>query len=138
MTAMATAIGPVGPDIRDRVPPNTDAKKPTAMAPYSPGRRPQARRHAKGQRHRQCHHRCSEAAKNIPTECMEIVVHSIASLRLKRNSIFLTGHAAIRLKGLTLIPNRVRKRRSLMKFQYPTSVERVQMELLRAFSTTPW
>ena len=33
----------------------------------------------------------------------------------------LTEHVAIRLKGLTLIPNRVRKRCSLMKFQYPTS-----------------
>ena len=33
MTAMATAIGPVGPDIWDRVPPNIDAKKPTAIAP---------------------------------------------------------------------------------------------------------
>ena len=32
-TAIATAIGPVGPDICDRVPPNTAAKKPTAIAP---------------------------------------------------------------------------------------------------------
>ena len=32
-TAMATAIGPVGPDIWERVPPKTAAKKPTAMAP---------------------------------------------------------------------------------------------------------
>ena len=35
-TAIATAIGPVGPDIWDRVPPNTAAKNPTAMAPYRP------------------------------------------------------------------------------------------------------
>ena len=36
MTAIATAIGPVGPDIWDFVPPNTAAKKPTATAPYIP------------------------------------------------------------------------------------------------------
>ena len=33
MTAIATDIGPVGPDIWDFVPPNTAAKKPTAIAP---------------------------------------------------------------------------------------------------------
>ena len=33
MTAMATAIGPVGPEIWDFVPPNTAAKNPTAIAP---------------------------------------------------------------------------------------------------------
>ena len=33
MTAIATVIEPVGPDISPRVPPNTAAKKPTAMAP---------------------------------------------------------------------------------------------------------
>ena len=33
MTAMATVMGPVGPEIWDLVPPNTDAKKPTAIAP---------------------------------------------------------------------------------------------------------
>ena len=33
MTAIATAIGPVGPDICDRVPPNTAARKPTVIAP---------------------------------------------------------------------------------------------------------
>ena len=32
-TAIATAMGPVGPEIWERVPPNTAAKKPTAMAP---------------------------------------------------------------------------------------------------------
>ena len=32
-TAIATVIGAVGPEICERVPPNTDAKKPTAMAP---------------------------------------------------------------------------------------------------------
>ena len=31
--AMATAIGPVGPEIWDLVPPNTAAKNPTAIAP---------------------------------------------------------------------------------------------------------
>ena len=36
MTAIATDMGPVGPDIWDRVPPNTAAKKPTATAPYIP------------------------------------------------------------------------------------------------------
>ena len=35
-TAIATAIGPVGPEIPVLVPPNADAKKPTATAPYSP------------------------------------------------------------------------------------------------------
>ena len=39
-TAIATAIGPVGPDICDRVPPNTAAKKPTAIAPYMPASAP--------------------------------------------------------------------------------------------------
>ena len=33
MTAIATAIGPVGPEIWERVPPNTAAKNPTAIAP---------------------------------------------------------------------------------------------------------
>ncbi len=36
MTAMATDIGPVGLDMRHRAPPNTAAKKPTAIAPYIP------------------------------------------------------------------------------------------------------
>ena len=40
MTAMATVIGAVGPDIWDRVPPNTDAKNPTEMAPYRPAAAP--------------------------------------------------------------------------------------------------
>ena len=40
MTAMATAIGPVGPEICDRVPPKTAAKNPTAIAPYSPATAP--------------------------------------------------------------------------------------------------
>ncbi len=35
-TAMATAIGPVGPEITVLVPPKVAAKKPTATAPYSP------------------------------------------------------------------------------------------------------
>ena len=44
MTAMATVIGAVGPEIWDRVPPNTAAKKPTAIALYMPaaGPRPDA------------------------------------------------------------------------------------------------
>ena len=33
MTAIATVMGPVGPEIWDLVPPKTDAKKPTAIAP---------------------------------------------------------------------------------------------------------
>ena len=33
ITAMATDIGPVGPEICERVPPNTAAKNPTAIAP---------------------------------------------------------------------------------------------------------
>ena len=40
MTAMATVIGAVGPEICDRVPPNTAAKKPTAMALYMPAAAP--------------------------------------------------------------------------------------------------
>ena len=40
ITAMATAMGAVGPDIWDRVPPNTAAKKPTAIAPYRPAAAP--------------------------------------------------------------------------------------------------
>ena len=52
MTAIATAIGPVGPEIWDLVPPNIAAKKPTAIAPYIPGDRPQAGGYAEGQCHR--------------------------------------------------------------------------------------
>ncbi len=33
MTAMATVMGAVGPDICDRVPPNIEANRPVAMAP---------------------------------------------------------------------------------------------------------
>ena len=33
MTAMATVIGAVGPEICDRVPANIEAKKPVAIAP---------------------------------------------------------------------------------------------------------
>ena len=33
MTAIATDIGPVGPEICERVPPKTAAKNPTAIAP---------------------------------------------------------------------------------------------------------
>ena len=48
MTAMATVIEPVGPDMSPRVPPNTAAKKPTEIAPYIPaaGLRPAARPNA--------------------------------------------------------------------------------------------
>ena len=35
-TAIAMVIGPVGPEIWEGVPPKTEAKKPTAMAPYIP------------------------------------------------------------------------------------------------------
>lgn len=38
--AIATDIGPVGPEIWDLVPPNTAAKKPTAIAPYIPATAP--------------------------------------------------------------------------------------------------
>ena len=40
ITATAMAIGPVGPEIWERVPPNTAAKKPTAIAPYMPASAP--------------------------------------------------------------------------------------------------
>ena len=40
ITAIATAIGAVGPEICERVPPNTAAKNPTAMAPYRPAAAP--------------------------------------------------------------------------------------------------
>ena len=40
MTAMATVVGGVGADNWARVPPNTAAKKPTAMAPYRPAAAP--------------------------------------------------------------------------------------------------
>ena len=40
MTAMATDMGAVGPDIWERVPPNTAAKNPTAIAPYRPAAAP--------------------------------------------------------------------------------------------------
>ena len=36
MTAIATDIGAVGPDICERVPPNTATKKQTEIAPYIP------------------------------------------------------------------------------------------------------
>ena len=44
ITAMATVIGAVGPEFWDRVPPNTAAKKPIAIALYRPaaGPRPDA------------------------------------------------------------------------------------------------
>ena len=48
ITAMATAMGPVGPEICDRVPPKTAAKKPTAIAPYMPASAPKTGRHAEG------------------------------------------------------------------------------------------
>ena len=40
MTAMATVMGAVGPEIWKRVPPNTEAKKPTAITPYRPAAAP--------------------------------------------------------------------------------------------------
>ena len=40
MTAMATVMDGVGPEICERVPPNTEANKPTAMAPYIPAAAP--------------------------------------------------------------------------------------------------
>ena len=40
MTVIATVIGAVGPEIWERVPPNTAAKKPTAMAPCNPATAP--------------------------------------------------------------------------------------------------
>jgi len=38
--AMTTVIGPVGPETCERVPPNTAAKNPTKIAPYSPASGP--------------------------------------------------------------------------------------------------
>ena len=40
ITAMATDMGPVGPETCDLEPPKTEAKKPTATAAYNPGRGP--------------------------------------------------------------------------------------------------
>ena len=40
MTAIATVIGAVGPEIWDRVPPKIAAKKPIAIAPYRPAAAP--------------------------------------------------------------------------------------------------
>ena len=40
MTDMATVMAGVGPEIWNRLPPNTDAKKPTAIAPYRPASAP--------------------------------------------------------------------------------------------------
>ena len=73
MTAIATAIGPVGPDICERVPPNTAAKKPTAIAPYMPASAPKPRCHAEGQRDGQSDHRCGDAAKDIAAEGVKVV-----------------------------------------------------------------
>ena len=39
-TAMAIVMGPVGPDIWVRVPPNTAANNPTPIAPYKPAAAP--------------------------------------------------------------------------------------------------
>ena len=39
-TAMASAIGPVGPEICARVPPKTAASSPKAIAPYMPSTAP--------------------------------------------------------------------------------------------------
>jgi len=40
IAAMTTVMGPVGPEICDGVPPNTEAKNPMAMAPYRPAMGP--------------------------------------------------------------------------------------------------
>ena len=40
MTAMATVMEGVGPEIWNRLPPKTEAKKPTAIAPYRPAAAP--------------------------------------------------------------------------------------------------
>ena len=40
MTAMATVMGAVGPEIWERVPPNSAAKRPTPIAPYRPAAAP--------------------------------------------------------------------------------------------------
>ena len=40
ITAIATVIEPVGPEMSERVPPNTAAKKPTEIAPYIPAAGP--------------------------------------------------------------------------------------------------
>ncbi len=37
---MTIAMGPVGPELWDRVPPKNAAKNPTAMAPYRPTKAP--------------------------------------------------------------------------------------------------
>ena len=50
MTAMATVIGAVGPEIWDRVPPNTAAKKTHRDRAVHAGGPPRARCDAKGQR----------------------------------------------------------------------------------------
>ena len=40
MTAMATVMEGAGPEMTVRVPPNSAAKKPTAIAPYRPAAAP--------------------------------------------------------------------------------------------------
>ena len=49
ITAMATAIGAVGPEICDRVPPNTDGEEAHRDGAVQAGGRPQPRRHTERQ-----------------------------------------------------------------------------------------
>ena len=83
ITAIATAIGAVGPEICDRVPPNTAAKNPTAMAPYSPAAAPSP---DERQRNRQRHHRRREAAEHVSAQRIEVVLHRLCVLNLDTSS----------------------------------------------------
>ena len=68
MTAIATAIGPVGPEIWERVPAEDGGEEPDRDRPVDPGDRPQARGHAEGQTYGQPHHGCGNATEDVSPE----------------------------------------------------------------------
>ena len=76
MTAIATAIGPVGPGYLGARSPEHRREEAHGDRPVYAGKRPQARCHAEGQRYRQSHDRRRETAKQVPTEGSEIVAYA--------------------------------------------------------------
>ena len=76
MTAMATAIGPVGAGNLGLGAAKDRGKEPDGYRPVQSGERANAGRHAKGQRHRQAHHRRRYAAKDVAAQCLEVVAYS--------------------------------------------------------------
>ena len=72
-TAMATAIGPVGPEICERVPPNTRCEEAQGDRAVQPGHRAEARSYPEGQSDRQAHHGRGDAAEDVASQRMKVV-----------------------------------------------------------------